>query len=566
MPSPHRPSPRLGALIASITIAAPLSAPLPARAQSVAEMAARMDAMQRQMQAMQQELAALRRQAGTQRAALAGETRERRVLSREQTRLAARTEHQQRVAQVGGPGGARPAVSARAPVILANDLVCNAGSYALGPAICFTPGGFVELAGIFRNPNVVSDVATDFNGIPFRNGPRSRESEFRFSARQSRLSGLFTAKVEPTLQISGYYEIDFLAAGTTSNSRESNSYTPRIRQIFASVDALDTGWHVLAGQAWSLITTDLSGITPLKEQIPLTIDAQYVPGFNWTRNPQVRVVKDIAPGLWAGLSAESPQSVLPPSPFAAPSLVNVNNTGDAAGLLNNATTYSNNSAPDIIGKLALEPGFGHFELKGLVRFFDDRLSPTNLTAAVRLPGRSDTALGYGIGGAATVPVIDKRLDLQVSGLVGQGIGRYGSAQLPDFALKADGSIAPLPTFQLLAGAVAHVQPGTDVYVYAGWEHVARAGAFDTTGYGSPTLVVTGCDVEGAASGTCQAESRDIRQITGGFWHDLYKGSYGRLVAGAQVSYTERDAFQGASGVQPSNHLVTGLTSLRYYPF
>jgi hypothetical protein len=135
-----------------------------------------------------------------------------------------------------------------------------------------------------------------------------------------------------------------------------------------------------------------------------------------------------------GLSAESPQSVLPPSPFAAPSIVNVNNTGDAAGLLNNATTYSNNSVPDLIGKVALEPGFGHFELKGLVRFFDDRLSATNLNAATRLPGRTDTALGYGIGGAATVPVIDKRLDLQVSGLV----GRYGSAQLPDFALKGPG--------------------------------------------------------------------------------------------------------------------------------
>ncbi|MCJ2054235.1 hypothetical protein [Methylobacterium sp. J-070] len=539
---------------------------LPARAQSTAEMAARMDAMQRQMAAMQQELAALRRQAGAQRTAIAGEARERRVLSREQARLAARTERQQRVAQAGGPGGAPAAAGAPVPVILANDLACNAGSYALGPALCFTPGGFVEFAGIFRNPNTVSDVATDFNGVPFRNSPQARESEFRFSARQSRLSGLFTARVEPTLQISGYYELDFLAAGTTSNSRESNSYTPRIRQIFATVDALDTGWHVLAGQAWSLITTDASGITPLKEQIPLTIDAQYVPGFNWTRNPQVRVVKDVAPGLWVGLSAESPQSVLPPSPFAAPGLVNVNNTGDAAGLLNNSTTYSNSSVPDIIGKVAVEPGFGHFELKGLVRVFDDRLSATNLTAATRLPGRTDTALGYGIGGAATLPVVDKRLDLQVSGLVGQGIGRYGSAQLPDFALKADGSVAPIPAFQLLAGAVAHVQPGTDVYVYAGWEHASRAGAFNATGYGSPTLVVTGCDVEGAASGSCQAESRDIRQITGGFWHDLYKGQFGRLVAGAQVSYTERDAFRGAAGIAPSNHLVTGLTSLRYYPF
>ncbi|MCJ2019474.1 hypothetical protein MKK84_18865, partial [Methylobacterium sp. E-065] len=420
--------------------------------------------------------------------------------------------------------------------------------------------------GIVRHPNLDSDVGTDFGGIPFRNDPRSRENEFRFSARQSRLSGLFTAKVEPTLQVSGYYEIDFLGAATNANSRESNSYNPRIRQLFATVETLDSGWHVLAGQAWSLLTTDLSGITPLKEQIPLTIDVQYVPGFNWTRNPQLRVVKDIAPGLWAGLSLESPQSVLPPSPFAAPGLVNVSNAGDAVGQLNTSTTYSNNSAPDVIGKLALEPGFGHFELKGLVRFFDDRLSPANLTAATRLPGRTDTALGYGIGGAATLPVIDKRLDLQVSGLVGQGIGRYGSAQLPDFALKADGSVAPIPAFQLLAGGVAHIQPGTDIYLYAGWEHAARAGALNATGYGSPTLVVTGCDVEGAASGTCQAESRDIRQITGGFWHDLYKGDFGRLVAGAQVSYTERDAFRGAYGIAPSTHLVTGLTSLRYYPF
>jgi|GEM_PF-642158 len=563
MPRLNLPSTRAAAAATGLALGLTT---LPAQAQSVAEMAARMDAMQRQMLAMQQELAALRRQSGAQKAAIVGEARERRVLSREQARLAARTEHQQRVAQVGGPGGARPAVSAHMPVILANDLACNAGSYALGPALCFTPGGFVELAGIARHPNLVSDVGTDFGGIPFRNDPRSRENEFRFSARQSRLSGLFTAKVEPTLQVSGYYEIDFLGAATNANSRESNSYNPRIRQIFATVDALDTGWHVLAGQAWSLLTTDLSGITPLKEQIPLTIDVQYVPGFNWTRNPQLRVVKDVAPGLWVGLSAESPQSVLPPSPFAAPGLVNLSNAGDAVGQLNTSTTYSNNSAPDLIGKVALEPGFGHFELKGLVRFFDDRLSPTSLTATTRLPGHSDTALGYGIGGAATLPVIDKRLDLQVSGLVGQGIGRYGSAQLPDFALKADGSIAPIPVFQLLAGAVAHVQPGTDVYVYAGWEHASRAGALNATGYGSPTLVVTGCDVEGAASGTCQAESRDIRQITGGFWHDLYKGSYGRLVAGAQVSYTERDAFRGAFGIAPSTHLVTGLTSLRYYPF
>ncbi|TNC04601.1 hypothetical protein FF100_36470 [Methylobacterium terricola] len=513
--------------------------------------------MQQQMQAMQQELAALRSRSGVQRADIAGQARQQRALGAVEQRILAKQRQQQEVARVGGPGGARAAASEHTPIVLANDLICNAGSYTLGSALCFTPGGFVELAGIFRNPNLVSDVGTDFGGIPFGNSLQSRESEFRFSARQSRLSGMFTAKVDPTLQISGYYEIDFLGAGVNSNSRESNSYVPRIRQIFATVDSLDTGWHVLAGQAWSLATTNLSGITALKEQIPLTIDVQYVVGFNWTRNPQIRVVKDIAPGVWAGISLESPQSVLPASPFATPVglTANLSNPGDPIGQLNSATTYSNNNAPDIVGKLAFEPGYGHYEMKGLMRFFNDRQI-----------GRSNDAVGYGIGAAATLPLFDKRVEIQASGLVGEGIGRYGSGQLPDFALRANGSIAPIPTFQLLAGAVAHVMPGTDVYLYAGWEHANRTGALSTAGYGSPTLVVSGCNIEGAASTTCQAETRDLREITGGFWHDLYKGPYGRLVVGAQAAYVERDAFRGALGVQPSTSAVIGLASLRYYPF
>ncbi|MGS0639611.1 hypothetical protein, partial [Citrobacter sp. VF227] len=58
----------------------------------------------------------------------------------------------------------------------------------------------------------------------------------------------------------------------------------------------------------------------------------------------------------------------------------------------------------------------------------------------------------------------------------------------------------------------------------------------------------------------------LREITGGFWHDLYKGNYGRLAAGAQAAYVERDAFRGLLGIQPSTRAVVGLASLRYYPF
>ena len=34
------------------------------------------------------------------------------------------------------------------------------------------------------------------------------------------------------------------------------------------------------------------GIVPRQENVPLTIDAQYVVGFNWERQAQLRVVKD----------------------------------------------------------------------------------------------------------------------------------------------------------------------------------------------------------------------------------------------------------------------------------
>ncbi|WP_128565423.1 hypothetical protein [Methylobacterium crusticola] len=512
--------------------------------------------MQKQMLAMQQELADLRHRASARQAEIVANDRRQRAQERARERTATTQVRQQQVVRTGGRGSVDPASNNHLPVILAYDLVCGSGSYVLGQ-VCFTPGGFIELTGIFRNLNLVSDVETNFGGIPFRNSPLSRENEFRFSARQSRFTGMFMAKVDPELAVTGYYELDFLGAAVNSNSRESNSYVPRIRQLFAALDSRDTGWHVLAGQAYSLITTNTVGITPLKEQIPLTIDPQFVPGFNWTRNPQVRVVKDVAPGLWAAVALESPQSVLPPSPFAAPNGVSVNfsNPGDVVGQLNSTTTYSNNSAPDVTAKLAFEPGFGHYEVKGLARFFNDRVI-----------GRTNDATGYGIGASATFPVLDKRLDFQISGLVGRGIGRYGTALLPDFALRADGSIAPIPAFQLLTGVVGHVQPGTDVYVYAGWEQASRAGAFSTAGYGSPTLTVTGCNIEGSAAATCQAETREIRQITGGFWHDLYKGSFGRLAAGAQISYTERTAFRGEFGINPSTHLIVGLASLRYYPF
>lgn len=57
----------------------------------------------------------------------------------------------------------------------------------------------------------------------------------------------------------------------------------------------------------------------------------------------------------------------------------------------------------------------------------------------------------------------------------------------------------------------------------------------------------------------------IRQITGGFWQDIYKGPFGRLTGGLQYSFTEKYAFAGL-GFSPKTENNMFFTSLRYYPF
>ena len=169
-------------------------------------------------------------------------------------------------------------------------------------------GGFVAAESVWRQKNEVADIGSDFNaGIPLPNSPLSHENEFRGSARQSRISLLATGDISPVQHLGAYFETDFLGAGITSNSRESNSYVPRLRQAYGTYDNDDWHFHFLGGQSWSLLTQDRVGMAPRMENIPLTIDAQYVVGFDWTRNWQLQFVGDWNKVAWFGVSVESPQ-------------------------------------------------------------------------------------------------------------------------------------------------------------------------------------------------------------------------------------------------------------------
>jgi len=76
--------------------------------------------------------------------------------------------------------------------------------------------------------------------------------------------------------------------------------------------------------------------------------------------------------------------------------------------------------------------------------------------------------------------------------------------------------------------------------------------------------VSGCTTNGPKTVACQAETEQLRQLTGGFWQDVYKGDYGRFVFGLQGGEIWRDAFAGVGG-KPSTNIGIFMSSLRYYP-
>jgi hypothetical protein len=437
--------------------------------------------------------------------------------------------------------------------------------------ITITPSGFIEAANQYRSRALGSDMFSPFNAIPFASSPLGHESEDRLSARQSRLGVLVEADANPNTRLAGYGEIDFLGAAQSANSNESNSFNPRLRQLYGTVDFTESGWSFLAGQTWSLTTLDSKGITPRNEIIPATIDAQFVPGFVWTRQPQFRVTKRFGKALWLAVSVENPQTTF--AGAVPPNVIDqvANSTGLFGGATNatppaaagggapvipTAATSSLNHVPDVVVKAAYEASlYGrdiHLEVFGLGRAFTDRIGT-----------REDTVYGGGVGFGVAVNAIPGVLDLQFSALTGRGIGRYGTSQLPDVTFAPDGRIEPIAETDWLAGGTLHATRNLDIYAYGGEEQVGRKSYSTTFGYGSPTLNLSGCQIEG---GACPAVTRYVDQATIGFWQKFYQGAFGRAQVGVQYSYTERHALSGLNGIAPvtNDHIV--FTSVRYYPF
>ena len=448
------------------------------------------------------------------------------------------------------------------------------------------PGGFVAGETVDRQRGTGSDINTPFSSIPFAGQTAGVLSEFNASGRQSRISLLAEGKL-PSAVLRGYYESDFLSAGTTSNDNQSNSYTLRVRQAWAQA-ALQSGWTLTAGQMWSLATEYKSGLTNLQEAIPLTIDAQYNVGFTWERQYGFRAVKNIGRRFWLGGAVEEAQT-LNIGGHNLPTIL-YQQAGNGSGLYNPTANYSYNYAPDLILKAVYEPGFGHFEVFGIGRFFRDRVFPNGPPPSNAPQPPTTSALGAftaktdggGAGANARVPLFAKRLDVGAHILVGDGIGRYSSSTLPDATAHPDGSLELLVGGSALGSLEWHATPRFDLYGYYGGEYVKRA-YYATTytntttgqpilaGYGAPTNIVSGCYTEVLPTATvsnCNADNRNIQEGTAGYWFRFYKGSHGTFQQGIQYSYAVRHTWEGIGlnglGFSPKAIENMWFTSFRYY--
>jgi hypothetical protein len=526
--------------------------------------------------------------------------------------------------------------------------------------INLTPGGFIEMATVSRTKATSDDINTGFSSIPYNGNSLSRVTELDLSARQSRISFLADTKIGDT-KVSSYFEGDFLGAGTTSNNRQTNSYVFRYRQFWGNV-TLASGFSFTGGQMWSLATENKKGIVNRGEDLPMMIDPQYVVGFTWQRAAALRVVQNFDK-VSVGFSIENPQTTVGGRGFSTytnTSALGVVTTaqnffvdapGNSAGLFNafDPTGYSVNKLPDFIAKLAVDPGFGHYEVFGIFSDFRNRVypcavvgttaknfptpaTPTVLgcpidgsTAPSTLGAYNDSRFAGGIGGSALFPVM-KKVDLGLKVVAGDGIGRFGSAQIADVTTRPDGTLAPIRTLHYLARAEFHPTPKFDIYAYFGSEYGARAAytgyrsvkvtntpaipgcgavgqqpcpgggvqpsypALVATsissagigGYGSPYANNTGCGTETLPSGTsapgtggtCAGDIRMIAEGTLGFWHKIYQGEKGRLQWGVQYSYLYKLGWSGnnasptaatqPAGISPKavNNMI--FTSFRFY--
>ena len=224
--------------------------------------------------------------------------------------------------------------------------------------------------------------------------------DFDFNPRETRF--VFDVAAERGgLDIGGRLEFDFQVT-SDGNERVSNSFTPRMRQAYVTIN----NW--LLGQAWSTFQ-DVSALPDNLDFIGPTEGTVFI------RQPMIRYTR----GPWQ-IALEQPETEI---------------TGPAGERI----LAGDDVAPDIVLRHNAKGGWGHLTAAALFRVLhvEDEIVPGAL---------SDTALGYGVSLSGKLKVGEKD-DFRFMATYGEGVGRYiGVNVVNDAAVNTMGGLDLIATY------------------------------------------------------------------------------------------------------------------------
>jgi hypothetical protein len=421
---------------------------------------------------------------------------------------------------------------------------------------CLTPIGFMDLTSLWRDKNAASSIGTNFGSIPYNNTVNGKISEFRFSPQNSRIGFRFDGDWKGTHFI-GYNEFDFLGTSAALNLTVTNgAFVPRLRLFW--VDARKGSWEFLAGQSWSMLTPNRTGISALPGDLfySQVIDVNYMAGLTWTRQPGMRVLFHAGDKVTFGFSAENPDQYIGGSGGEGAITLPAAYTGLAGTQLDNAPSQFTGPntvlavptlTPDFIAKVAFDPSSRfHAEVTGLERNFKI-LNTANLSL-----GQTNTKAGGGIQVGLNGEIFPG-FRLITTNYWSDGGGRYLFGESPDLVVNANAALSLVHAGGTVDGFEARIHKLL-LYAYYGGIYIGRNSQVDATGK----------PVGYGYTGSPNNQNRAIQEISFGFNQTIWADPrYGAINLMGQYAWITRAPWYVAAGAPDATHDNTIFVNVRY---
>jgi hypothetical protein len=429
---------------------------------------------------------------------------------------------------------------------------------------CLVPIGFMDLTAVWRDKNAGSSIGSNFGSVPYNNTVNGKLSEFRFSPQNSRIGFRFDGDWKGAHFI-GYNEFDFLGTSASLALTVTNgAFVPRLRLYWVNVRK--GPWEFLAGQSWSMLTPNRTGISALPGNLfySQVIDVNYMAGLTWTRQGGMRILYHPSNKVTFGFSAENPDqyvggsgggsTITPPTALAGLLGTQLDNAPSQFAGPNTVLTAPT-LHPDFIVKVAFDPSARfHGEIAGIERTF--KIINPNALALGQYNTKAGGGIQVGLNGE-----IFKNFRLISTNYWSDGGGRYLFGNAPDLIVRPDATLSLIHSGGTVDGfEVRTWKNNLQLYAYYGGIYIGRNTTLDTTAASGRPPVGYGY------TGSPNSQNRAINEVTFGFNQTLWGNPrYGAVNAMGQYEWLSRVPWFVAVGAPKGTHDNTIYFNLRYTP-